>query len=49
MKEALQGQDVWRDIPICLQEPEAVFAAFHVLAYKTLIPLAIRKEANVLA
>lgn len=48
MSEALWGQ-VRRAILICLHKPEAVFTAFRVLAHKALIPLAIRKEADVLA
>ena len=36
MKKTLWGQDMWKDIWVHLQEPEAILAAFHVPAYKEL-------------
>lgn len=37
------GQDMWKDIWVCLQEPESVLAVLHFPAQRMLTPLAIRK------
>lgn len=43
MNKPLRGHDVFGAIWVHLQEPEADFIVFHILALKTLMPLAIRK------
>ena len=48
MNKPLSGQDMWKDIWVCLKEPEAILTVFHILAYKALIPLG-NKEADTLA
>ena len=37
------GQDMWKDIWVCRQEPESVLAVLHFRAQRMLTPLAIRK------
>ena len=37
MNNPLWGQDIWKDICVHLQEPDAVFTLFHVSAHKALI------------
>ena len=38
MNTPLWAQDVWRDIWVHLQEPEAVLAVFHVWGHEALTP-----------
>ena len=38
INKPLWGQDIWRDIWVHLQEPQAVLIVFHVPAHKALTP-----------
>lgn len=38
INKPLWGQDIWKDICVHLQEPQAVLTVFHVSAQKTLTP-----------
>lgn len=38
MNKPLWGQDMWKDIWVHRQEPEAVLMVFHFSAYKALTP-----------
>ena len=48
MNKPFWGQDMWKDIWVHLQEPEAVLTVFHLLAYKVLTPPG-NQEADALA
>lgn len=47
MNKPLCGQDIWKDIWVHLQEPEAVLTVIHVITHKALIP-AGNQEADAL-
>ena len=38
MNKPWESQDRWKDICVCLQEPEAVVIVFRVLDHNALIP-----------
>lgn len=38
INKPLWGQDIWKDIWVHLQEPQAVLIVFHVPAHKALTP-----------
>lgn len=48
MNKALQGQGMWKDSGVCLQEPEAVLTVFHILAHRVLVASS-KQEADALA
>ena len=48
VNKPLWGQDMWKDIWVCLQEPEAVLTLFQLPAHKVLTPLG-NQEVSALA
>lgn len=48
MNKPLWGQDMWKDVWVHLQKPEAVLTVFHIPAHKVLTP-SDNQEPDVLA